>query len=82
MFLNKYSVLILILKTNKVVLKLATGEQGSATQFQEIGNCSQVYPESTNPIVKNLGGIKFDFANPIDTLKNGIKNYSLHHQIF
>jgi gliding-associated putative ABC transporter substrate-binding component GldG len=23
--------------------------------------------------VKNLGGIKFDFANPIDTLKNGIK---------
>ena len=32
-----------------------------------------VYPESTHPIVKNLGGIKFDFANPIDTLKNGIK---------
>jgi hypothetical protein len=23
--------------------------------------------------VKNLGGIKFDFANPIDTLNNGIK---------
>jgi gliding-associated putative ABC transporter substrate-binding component GldG len=23
--------------------------------------------------VKNLGGIKFDFANPIDTLKNGVK---------
>jgi hypothetical protein len=28
-----------------------------------------VYPESEHPIVKNLGGIKFDFANPIDTLK-------------
>jgi hypothetical protein len=24
--------------------------------------------------VKNLGGIKFDFANPIDTLNNGIEN--------
>jgi gliding-associated putative ABC transporter substrate-binding component GldG len=32
-----------------------------------------VYPNSLHPIVKNLGGIKFDFANPIDTLKNGIK---------
>ncbi len=28
---------------------------------------------SQHPIVKNLGQIKFDFANPIDTLKNGIK---------
>jgi hypothetical protein len=25
--------------------------------------------ESSHPIVKNLGGIKFDFANPIDTWK-------------
>jgi gliding-associated putative ABC transporter substrate-binding component GldG len=32
-----------------------------------------VSPESKHPIVKNLGGIKFDFASPIDTLKNGIK---------
>jgi hypothetical protein len=24
--------------------------------------------------VKNLGGIKFDFANPIDTLNNGIND--------
>jgi gliding-associated putative ABC transporter substrate-binding component GldG len=29
--------------------------------------------------VKNLGGIKFDFANPIDTLKNGIKKTVLLH---
>ncbi|NGY37582.1 gliding motility-associated ABC transporter substrate-binding protein GldG [Flavobacterium sp. XN-5] len=56
-------------------IKLATGEQGSATQFQEFNwkFAPLVYPESTHPIVKNLGGIKFDFANPIDTLKNGIK---------
>jgi gliding-associated putative ABC transporter substrate-binding component GldG len=56
-------------------IKLATGEQGSATQYQEFNwkFAPQVFPNSTHPIVKNLGGIKFDFANPIDTLKNGIK---------
>ena len=56
-------------------IKLATGEQGSATQFQEFNwkFAPQVYPNSLHPIVKNLGGIKFDFANPIDTLKNGIR---------
>ncbi|MGO4818785.1 gliding motility-associated ABC transporter substrate-binding protein GldG [Flavobacterium sp. W22_SRS_FP1] len=57
------------------LIKLATGEQGSATQYQEFNwkFAPLVYPVSTHPIVKNLGGIKFDFANPIDTLKNGIK---------
>nr|WP_315143735.1 gliding motility-associated ABC transporter substrate-binding protein GldG [uncultured Flavobacterium sp.] len=56
-------------------IKLASGEQGSATQFQEFNwkFAPQVYPTSLHPIVKNLGGIKFDFANGIDTLKNGIK---------
>ncbi|MBZ4037578.1 gliding motility-associated ABC transporter substrate-binding protein GldG [Flavobacterium sp. 17A] len=56
-------------------IKLATGEQGSATQYQDFiwKFAPQVYPISQHPIVKNLGGIKFDFANPIDTLKNGIK---------
>ncbi|BDB53420.1 gliding motility-associated ABC transporter substrate-binding protein GldG [Flavobacterium ammonificans] len=56
-------------------IKLAAGEQGSATQFQEFNwkFAPQVYPQSKHPIVKNLGGIKFDFANAIDTLKNGIK---------
>jgi gliding-associated putative ABC transporter substrate-binding component GldG len=56
-------------------IKLASGEQGSATQFQEFNwkFAPQVYPTSVHPIVKNLGGIKFDFANGIDTLKNGIK---------
>lgn len=56
-------------------IKLASGDQGSAKQFQEFNwkFAPLVYPESKHPIVKNLGGIKFDFANPIDTLKNGIK---------
>ena len=56
-------------------IKLASGEQGSATQFQEFNwkFAPQVYPESNHPIVKNVGGIKFDFANAIDTLKNGVK---------
>ncbi|TRX16346.1 gliding motility-associated ABC transporter substrate-binding protein GldG [Flavobacterium franklandianum] len=56
-------------------VKLATGEQGSATQYQEFNwkFAPQVYPISKHPIVKNLGGIKFDFASGIDTLKNGIK---------
>lgn len=56
-------------------LKLATGEQGSATQYQDFvwKFAPLVSPESKHPIVKNLGGIKFDFASPIDTLKNGIK---------
>jgi gliding-associated putative ABC transporter substrate-binding component GldG len=56
-------------------IRLASGEQGSATQFQEFNwkFAPQVYPTSLHPIVKNLGGIKFDFANGIDTLKNGIK---------
>ena len=56
-------------------IKLATGEQGSATQYQDFNwkYAPQVFPESKHSIVKNLGGIKFDFANPIDTLKNGIK---------
>jgi len=56
-------------------IKLASGEQGSATQYQEFNwkFAPQVYPISAHPIVKNLGGIKFDFANPIDTLRNGIR---------
>ncbi|MBZ4042477.1 gliding motility-associated ABC transporter substrate-binding protein GldG [Flavobacterium hibisci] len=56
-------------------IKLATGEQGSATQYQDFiwKFTPLVSPESKHPIVKNLGGIKFDFASPIDTLKNGVK---------
>jgi gliding-associated putative ABC transporter substrate-binding component GldG len=56
-------------------IKLATGDLGSSAQFQEFNwkFAPQVYPISKHSIVKNLGGIKFDFASGIDTLKNGIK---------
>lgn len=56
-------------------IKLATGQQGSQTQYQEYfwKFAPYVYPESQNPIVKNMSGIRFDFASPIDTLKNGIR---------
>ena len=56
-------------------IKLATGESGSATQFQNFNwkFSPNIFPVSTHPIVKNMGGLKFEFTNPIDTLKNGIK---------
>jgi len=56
-------------------IALATGEQGSATQYSQYPwfYSPLVYPTSKNPIVNNVDAIKFDFANGIDTLKNGIK---------
>ena len=65
-------------------IQLASGEQGSETQFQEFNwkFAPQVYPISSHPIVKNLGGIKFDFANSIDTLKNRIKKTVLLQSSF
>lgn len=55
-------------------IKLATGAEGSETQYQEYPwkFSPFVYPDSDNPIVKNMSGIRFEFANAIDTLKNGI----------
>lgn len=56
-------------------IKLATGQEGSQTQYQEFPwrFSPFVYPASNNPIVKNMEGIKFEFANPIEILKNDIK---------
>ena len=56
-------------------IKLATGNQGSETQMQEYTwkFAPFIYPTSTNPIVKNIEGIKFEFASPIEILKNDIK---------
>ena len=71
----------LVKDENGSPIKLATGEQGSATQYQDFiwKFAPLVQPASQHPIVKNLGGIKFDFASPIDTLKNGIKKTVLLH---
>ena len=56
-------------------IKIATGNQGSETQFQEYTwkFSPFIYPTSTNPIVKNMEGIKFEFTSPIELLKNDIK---------
>ena len=56
-------------------IKLASGNQGSETQMQEYTwkFAPFIYPTSTNPIVKNMEGIKFEFSSPIEILKNDIK---------
>lgn len=56
-------------------IQLASGAAGSATRFQQFNwkFAPLITPISQHPIVKNLGGIKLDFTNSIDTLKNGIK---------
>jgi gliding-associated putative ABC transporter substrate-binding component GldG len=55
-------------------LKLATGQEGSGSRLQEFNwkFAPNIFSESNHPIVKNMGGLKFDFVNPIDTLKNKI----------
>lgn len=56
-------------------IKLATGQQGSETVYDEFNWKFAPFAISTSnhPIVKNIDGVKFDFANSIDTLKNDIK---------
>lgn len=56
-------------------IKLAAGQQGSETVYEEFNwKFAPFALSSTNhPIVKNIEGVKFDFANSIDTLKNNIQ---------
>ncbi len=56
-------------------IALATGQRGNETQYQKYPwfYAPFIFPESKHPIVNNIDGIKLDFANGIDTLKNGIK---------
>lgn len=54
-------------------IKLASGELGSETQYQQyIWKFSPfIYSENNNhPIVKNIDGIKFEFTSPIVLLKS------------
>lgn len=61
-------------------IALATGKQGSQTQYTEFPWLFSplVYPiekkdkSKNNPIISNLDAIKFEFANPIEGLKNNI----------
>jgi gliding-associated putative ABC transporter substrate-binding component GldG len=63
-------------------IQLATGDPGSNTQFSTFNwkFAPTIFPDITaHPIVQNLGGVKFDFTNSIDTIKNGIKKTILLH---
>ncbi|WP_412476471.1 gliding motility-associated ABC transporter substrate-binding protein GldG [Flavobacterium sp. TBRC 19031] len=65
----------LIFDLQNTPIALATGEQGSATQYTQYPwfYAPLIYPTNQNPIVTNLDGIKFDFAGPIEILGNDIK---------
>jgi gliding-associated putative ABC transporter substrate-binding component GldG len=56
-------------------IALATGKQGSETQYQDYPwmYAPFVFTENKHPIVNNIDGIKLEYTNPIDTLKNNIK---------
>jgi gliding-associated putative ABC transporter substrate-binding component GldG/gliding motility-associated ABC transporter permease protein GldF len=75
-FFFKYGVRINPVLVNDMYsapITLAIGE-GSATQFQPIQWQFAPLASSTSnhPIVNNLNLVKFDFANQIDTLSNGV----------
>ncbi len=66
---------VLIKDLQSAPISLATGRQGNETQYQQYpwNYSPYVFPQAKHPIVNNIDGIKFEFTNPIDTLKNGIK---------
>lgn len=56
-------------------IALATGNQGSATQYTQFPwfYSPLLYPTSKHPIVTNVEGVKFEFGTGIELLKNNIK---------
>jgi ABC-2 type transport system permease protein len=56
-------------------IALASGEQGSATQYQQYPwfFSPLVYPQAKHPIVSNLDALKFEFTGGIELLGNGIR---------
>lgn len=66
---------LLIKDIQSAPIALATGNKGNETQYQNYlwYYAPYIFPESKHPIVNNIDGVKLDFANAIDTLKNGIK---------
>ena len=74
----KYGIRIrpdLIFDLQNTPIALATGGEGSATQYTQYPwfYSPLIYPALKNPIVSNLDGIKFQFANPIEPLNNAIQ---------
>ena len=73
----KYGIRIrpdLIFDLQNTPIALASGQQGSNTQYTKYPwfYSPLIYPTLKNPIVSNLDGIKFQFASPIEPLKNAI----------
>ncbi|NBU81739.1 MAG: gliding motility-associated ABC transporter substrate-binding protein GldG [Flavobacteriaceae bacterium] len=73
----KYGIRIrpdLIFDLQNTPIALATGGQGSATQYTQYPwfYSPLIYPTLKNPIVGNLDGIKFQFTSPIEPLNNSI----------
>jgi len=66
---------LLVKDEQAIPIKVATGEQGSQTQYQQFfwKFSPFIYPATSHPIVKNIEGIKFEFASPIELLKNDIQ---------
>jgi gliding-associated putative ABC transporter substrate-binding component GldG len=62
-------------------IALATGNKGNQTQYTKFPWLFAPYivPDSHHPVVNNIDGLKFDFVNPIDTIKNNIKKTILLH---
>src|SRR5690606_12683111 len=56
-------------------ISLATGEQGSASQYTQYPwfYSPMIYPQHNHPIENNIDALRFEFANGIDTLKNNIR---------
>lgn len=72
---------LLIKDMQAIPIALATGKRGSETQYQNYPwmYSPYVFTESKHPIVTNMDGIKLEYANPIDTLKNAIHKTILLH---
>jgi hypothetical protein len=49
------------------------GDNNEFITRSRINEGFRLHPEIKHPIVNNLDGLKFEFTNPIDTLKNNIK---------
>jgi gliding-associated putative ABC transporter substrate-binding component GldG len=68
---------VLIKDIMSTPIALATGEQGSATQYTQFPwfYSPMIYPptESAHPVVNNLDALKFEFAGAIEVLQNDIR---------
>ena len=69
----------LIKDIQSTTIRLASGNSGNQTQFQDFPwhYFPKITSTNTHPITKNVDPIRLRFANTIDTLKNGIRKIIL-----